>query len=686
MALKQENRLLGLATPLGEDVLDLTGFSGQEEISRLFHYELDMISDDPAIDPAAVVGKNVTFSIELADGSPRCFNGFVSRFFAGDEDGGRRNYRAEVVPWLWFLTLTSDCRIFQEKKVPEIIEQVFGDLGFSDFDLSEVKGDHPKRDYCVQYRETLFDFVSRLMEEEGIFYYFKHEDAKHTLMLADQKGAYFDCGEEEAHYPRERGPRPIIDHLTGWEHGYEFRTGKWSQTDYNFEKHPARNEGTPANLLMTSEPSTVEWDDVDKFEFYDYPGKYPEKDQGAAYTRLRIEEEEVEHDVVNAASTCRTFTPGGKFKIQSHRSSTEEGKRFVVTSIQHTASEPQAYETGGSVDESYSNTFTCIPESVTFRPARTTAKPVVQGLQPAVVTGPAGEEIWPDKYARVKLQFFWDREGQRDENTSCWVRVSQDYAGKGWGSMCIPRIGQEVLVAFLEGDPDRPVVTGRVYNDDQMPPFGLPGSKAVSGLKSNSTPGGGGYNEISADDTKGKEKVTIHGQYDMNTTVEHDQTTTVHNNRTDTIDVDDSETVGANQTINIGADQSITVGANQTLSIGADQTTSINANQTLSVAADQTQNVGANRAVSVAASDSVEVGADRSVNVSADLSMDAGANVAVSSGANTDVTAGANISISASGTITISAGGSSIEIGASGIKIISPAIVDIKGALIKQNA
>jgi type VI secretion system secreted protein VgrG len=473
MALKQDNRLLNLKTSLGENELVLTSFRGREEISRLFQFQLEMTSDNNAIQAKDIVGTNVTFRVNLADGSPRLFNGFVSRFSAGDEDEkGRRDYRAEVVPWLWFLTRTSDCRIFQDKKVPDIIAQIFGDLGFSDFDDSQIKGTHPKHVYRVQYRETDFNFVSRMMEEEGIFYYFKHEDGKHTLVLADQKGAYTDCVEKEVNYPSLTGSHSLKGQISRWEHRYEFRTGKVAQTDYNFE--------TPSTSLMTNEPSVVKIPGMDKYEFYDYPGMYPTTGDGRPLTRLRMEEEEAGHDIVHGASTCRTFSPGYKFKVGTHRSASEEGKSYVVTSVQHSASEAMPHETGRGgreEEEGYQNTFTCIPDSVTFRPERITRRPFVQGLQTAVVVGPPGEEIYPDKYGRVKIQFFWDREGKKDDKSSCWVRVSQNWAGQEWGGMFIPHVGQEVIVDFLEGDPDRPIITGRVYNAEQIVPLPLPDEK-----------------------------------------------------------------------------------------------------------------------------------------------------------------------------------------------------------------
>ena len=352
----------------------------------------------------------MTVHVVLADGSSRYFHGHVSRFFAGDEDvEKRRNYRAEVVPWLWFLTRTSDCRIFQQKTAPEIIEQIFKDLGFSDF-KAQLSGKHPEREYCVQYRETDFNFVSRLMEEEGIFYFFQHEKSKHTLVLADQKSAYVDCPEKQVDYPRDPGSRAIEDHLTAWEHRYEFRTGKWAQTDYNFEDHPARSAPLPAKLMMTNESTTVDLPDAKKYEFYDFPGTYAKKDEGDGYTKLRMEEEEVGYDVVHASSNCRTFFPAGSSRSGITSRSSEKGKGYVITSLQHSATE--GYERADASDFKYRNNFTCIPDSVVFRPARTTPRPMIHGVQPAVVTGPPGEEIYPDKYGRVKVQFFWDREGK----------------------------------------------------------------------------------------------------------------------------------------------------------------------------------------------------------------------------------------------------------------------------------
>jgi type VI secretion system secreted protein VgrG len=519
----QENRQLAVTTPLGKDVLLLTSFSGHEEMSRLFRFDLQMLSEKDPIEPKDIVGKNVTFRITLQDRSIRYFNGFVSRFCAGGSETGFRRYTAEVVPWLWFLTRTTDCRIFQDKSVPEIIEQIFKDLGFADFDISGVKGAHPKWEYCVQYRETDFNFVSRLMEQEGIFYFFRHEHGKHTLVMADQKGVHQFCPEKNVEHERSYGARFIVDRITQWDHQFEFRPGKWSQTDYNFE--------TPYTNIAASANSVVKVPGTEGYEVFDYPGEYETKGEGDSDATLRMEEDEVPYHVISGVSTCKTFTPGSKFTLTRHEIQSEQGKTYVITSMNHSATEPTTYEGGAESTMDYQNTFTCVPDSVNFRPRRFTAKPMIHGAQTAVVVGPAGEEIWPDKYGRVKVQFFWDREGVRDDKASCWIRCMQTSAGRLWGSMFIPRIGQEVIVTYLEGDPDRPLITGVVYNAEQMPAYKLPEEKTKSYLKTNSSLGGEGFNELRFEDKKEKEQVFIHAQRNMDVRVLNDSLERIIGNR-----------------------------------------------------------------------------------------------------------------------------------------------------------
>jgi type VI secretion system secreted protein VgrG len=566
MRMKQAARLLNLKTPLGDDELVLTSFAGEEGVSQLFRFELSMLSDNPGIAAKDIVGKNVTFSIRLADDSLRPFNGFVRRFFAGDEDeDGRRAYRAEVVPWLWFLTQNSDCRIFQKKTVPAILQQVFKDRGFSDFQL-KLSGHHPKREYCVQHQETDFNFVSRLMEEEGIFYFFQHEDGKHQMILGDKAAAYVDCAQKEVDYPVDFGSLAVEDHIRSWEHGYEFRTGKFAQVDYNFET-PSTNLGTSAETIVSVPGNT-------KFELFEYPGTYASKDDGQPLADVRIEEVEAGCDVVRGSGYVRAMTPGGKFKVREHRSATERGKSFVVIQVKHDAQELMAYETGAGADFGYENTFVCIPASATYRPPRTTRKPRVEGVQTAIVVGPGGEEIYPDKYGRVKVQFHWDRYGKKDENSSCWVRVSQVHAGKGFGGIDIPRIGDEVVVAFPNGDPDQPIIVGRLYHAENTPPFGLPGAKTISGMKTK-TYKGDGYNEYVMDDTPGNELIRVHGQYDMDTTVRHDKREHVLNDRHRDVKQNETVWIGGDRTKHIVGKEDITVDKDRTEVVGGSEDVTI---------------------------------------------------------------------------------------------------------------
>ena len=678
MAITQKNRLLNLTTPLGTDALVLTGFRGREEMSRLFQFQLDMIGDDQTITAADIVGKNVTFSIERADGTRRFFNGFVSEFVAGDQEDGRQNYSATVVPWLWFLTQTADCRIFQNMTVVQIIEKIFQDLGFSDFETAEIKGSHKTWEYCVQYRETDFNFVSRLMEQEGIFYYFRHEDGKHTLVMADSKAAYKDCEEKEVDYPTDTSSLAITDHITEWEHRYEFCSGKWAQTDYNFK--------TPKTSLMTNTSSVVKVPGIDKYEVYDYPGEYAQKQEGQDEVELRMEEEEVEHDVVSAASLCKTFTPGGKFKIKKHQWPSEEGKSYVITSINHVATEPWAYESGGSGGSSvgeYNNAFACIPDSVDFRPARITSKPLVSGIQTAVVVGPNGEEIYCDEYGRVKVQFHWDREGKKDENSSCWIRVAQNMSGRKWGFVAIPRIGQEVVVDFLEGDPDRPLIVGSVYNADQMPHYALPANQTRTYIKTNSSKGGDGFNELFFEDKNKDERIFMHAQKNMDVRVRNDSKARIYGNRHQIIGWEKDGKKGGDQCEMVYRDKHVKVHRNQVEHIGGDmqlliggvdgpgnQDIVVKANKKELIEADSHLHVKGNRLEKVDTDQSLTVGNNQQEKVGRKHALEAGQEIHLKSGMKVVIEAGLQLTIKGPG----------------GFVDIGPAGVTIQGTLVNINS
>jgi type VI secretion system secreted protein VgrG len=489
-------------------VLIGTYFDAQEAMSRLFNYRITLISPRQDIDPDEILGKSMTVRLSPGPGEPRYFNGLVTRFVAGPMVHREyRQYEAELSPWLWFLDRTSDCRIFENKKAPEIIEQIFRDNGFSNFDLSGVKGQYPKREYCVQYRETDLNFVSRLMEEVGIFYFFKHDSDKHTLVLADQTSAYLDADDKEVEF---RSITPRHRKITRWQNAGHFRSGKWTQRDYNFK--------TPTDKLHTTTNTLLKTPKATSYELYDYPGLYINKGDGDKVTKLRMEEQEARYQVVEGDSDCLSFTPGYKFTMKMHAAQVEEGKTYVLTSVRHVMTD-YTHISGEGVQTEYSNSFTCMTDSRVFRPPRETRKPVVHGPHTAFVTGPAGEEIHTDEYARIRAKFHWEREGY----DSCWMRVSQSWAGKQWGTQFIPRVGMEVLVEFLEGDADRPIVVGCVYNADYMPPYALTGNKTQSGWKTRSTTGGGSsdFNELRFEDKKGQEEVYFHAEKDFNRVVEN---------------------------------------------------------------------------------------------------------------------------------------------------------------------
>jgi type VI secretion system secreted protein VgrG len=628
MAIAQTHRRIAITTPLGKDVLLLRGFSGSETISQLFHFDLDLLSENDSIKFQDVVGKNVTLRIFDADGKERHWNGFISRFSQGAQDRRLTAYRAQMVPWLWFLTRTSDCRIFQNQKAPAIIQKIFKDLGFSDFKL-RLYGDFVTRDYCVQYRESDFNFVSRLMEEEGICYYFEHEDSKHTLVLANDPSGHDPCpNQKTARYDFRGGSVVYEDVVTEWQYQEEFRPGKWAQTDYNFE--------TPSTSLAVTASGK------NPYEIYEYPGEYRVRPDGESLAKIRLQEQTTPAIVFQGAGGCRYFNTGYQFTLKDHYRS-DLNQAYLLTSIRHMASHGAGFQVGGAAGEepTYRNSFECIPFSTPYRPPRVTPEPKVQGCQTAVVVGPGGEEIYTDKYGRVKVQFHWDREGKKNENSSCWIRVSHPWAGQGWGAVSIPRIGQEVIVDFLEGDPDQPIIVGRVYNAGQMPPFGMPGGAVVSGVKSNSTKGGGGFNEISLNDTKGTELINIHAQYDQQKKVEHDERVKIGNDRT--------EEVGHDEKINIDHDRTECVGHDEGILIKHDKHEVVNNDRTLEVDRDKAESVTRNK--------TVHVGGNHSENVDGAMSIVIGKTLMESVLINYAETVGGAMEVSVGGALALSAGG-----------------------------
>jgi type VI secretion system secreted protein VgrG len=591
----QDHRLIAVDTPLGKDVLLLQELTGTEGISSLFSYELNLLAyENESIVFKDIVGQKVTITLHLPDGTPRYINGYVSRFTQGETDKRSfTHYHAQVVPWLWFLTRQADCRIFQNLAVPDIISQVFNLFEFKDFRLS-LKNSYPQLEYCVQYRETSFNFVSRLMEEFGIFYYFDHStQGKHTMVLADQSNTLPACPSSPVSYDTQVGGLYDPEAISNWHVGQEVRTGKYTVTDYNFT--------TPSTSLLANDPTVVDLAASHPLELFDYPGLHTNKDQGDTVAKVRMQEEEAGYMVVSAEGNCRGLMSGYSFELKNHYRS-DQNMNYVVTEVRHFASAGQSYTTAGTEGgETYSNHLTCIPASVTYRPPRVTPKPFVQGPQPALVVGKANEEIWVDKYGRVIVQFYWDRLGKKNENSSCWIRASQPWAGGNWGAMWIPRIGQEVLVSFLEGDPDRPVITGRVYNANQMPPYTLPDYQTRSTFMSRSSKGGGSsnYNELRFEDLKEHEQIFMNAEMDMDLRVEKDSREFIGANRHLIVTTNQVEQVQTDKHLHVKGNHFEAVDGNMSLNVTGNQMESVTGNKSLAVTGNQSESVTGNLSLAV---------------------------------------------------------------------------------------
>ncbi|NJD06638.1 MAG: type VI secretion system tip protein VgrG [Methylococcaceae bacterium] len=562
MDLTQSQRNIQISTPLGPDKLLFYRMAGSEQLSALFEYDVELLSPDSDIDPEQLLGQNVTIKLELPQGGWRYFNGHVSRFGHYGTLDFLAIYRALIRPWPWFLTCNADCRIFQNKTIPDIVKEIFRIHGHTEFEekLSET---YKPREYCVQYRETDFNFVSRLLEEEGIGYFFRHTDGKHTLVMTDSVHAYspFEGYAEVPFIHPGNTERYKQDHIDEWMFAQEVQPGAFAATNYDFTK--PRADLKAKSMVQRSHPHS-------KYELFDYPGPHVETEHGESYTRRRIEEHHARFEQGTGHGNARGLACGYRFKLMGYPRD-DRNREYLVTGARFQLYSNAYLSSMAGAPEEYSCQFSAIDAKTVFRPQRVTPKPFVQGPQTAVVTGPAGEEIYTDEHGQVKVKFHWDRYSQKDETSSCWVRVSHPWAGQGWGAISIPRIGQEVIVDFLEGDPDRPIITGRVYNADTRAPFALPGAAVISGIKSD-THKGAGYNEISMDDTAGKEKFLIHSQYDMTTTVRNNDTQHVMVDRTIHVDGKHTETIKKDLRLTVAEGDQVNIVESGHLHIQAAQT------------------------------------------------------------------------------------------------------------------
>jgi type VI secretion system secreted protein VgrG len=614
----------------GADQLRLTGFRGAEAISELFEYEVDLAIRDEEIGLADVVGQEAVLMMRDPEGD-RSVYGIVAQLERTARGPRFTHYRARIVPRAWTLTLRHDCRIFQEQDIVAIITEVLKDGGLSadQFEF-RLRGTHPRREYCVQYRESDWNFVSRLMEEEGVAYFFDHADEMCKLVMVDDPTAYRTIGGDPSIPYREqdlgRGERESI---TQFRFRRQLRPAKVILRDFDF-KRPSLPLESEAEGGADAESALF---------LYDFPGEYNDSSVGGALAQVRLEELRAISEVGTGEGACLRKEAGHKFSLEDHPLD-EFNCEYLLTRVQHRCSQPASTdeEAGVAEEPTYQNTFECIPADQTFRSHRVTPRPRVQGPQTAVVRGPAGEEIHCDPYARVKVQFHWDRRGKNDDRSSCWIRVCQGWAGGGWGMIIIPRIGQEVVVDFLEGDPDQPIITGRVYNGENQPPYALPANKTRSSLMTSTSPGGGGYNEIRLEDSSGHEEIFIHGQKDWNTVIENDRTTLIKHDETAEVVHDRSRTVKHDETVHVVNDRTKTIDNDQTENIGRHKATSVGGDHSEQITGDMDITVSGKLTESVAISYSETVGGAMDVTVGGGLSVSVGAALSQTIGAGSSET------------------------------------------------
>jgi type VI secretion system secreted protein VgrG len=708
-------RLATLHSPLGKDLL-FYQMKANERLSQVPDFTVDMLSEKPDIDFAKLLGQHMSVEMTLPKGSgeddKRFFDGIVASMAYVGMQGRYFQYQAVVQPWLAFLDNTQDYKIFQDKAVVQILKEVFADAPGAKFEF-KTTGSYTSWPYCVQYSESDLNFALRMLEQEGISYYFAHKKGEHTLVLTDSPSSHeaFPGYEAISYAGPNQSRRKDQEHVSRWQRVEQVRTGKVVITDYDFTRPSVsllqnRSEARPHSL------ADMEW--------FEYPGQFDKEADGEQFVRNQMEAHRVLTQQAGGASDARGLACGRTFTLQGF-TRPQENIGYLVTGTSIVLIQAGYEGADGDSGSSYNCEFTAVDAKVQFRPQRgTTTKPRVAGPQTAVIVGPAGDEIHTDKYGRVKVHFHWDRYGKKDGNDTCWVRVSQPWAGKNFGFQAIPRIGQEVIVDFLEGDPDQPIITGRVYNAEQMTPWELPANKTQTGVLTRSS-SGGHYetaNAIRFEDKKGAEQLWLRAEKDQLTEVEHDEdkwvgndrrktidgheTTVVHKNRTETVDQNETITVHQNRTeevdldekitihknrtervdldekISIGMNRSEDVGVNENVTIGSNQTISIGANKTQTVAMMYTQNVGAVKMTNVGAAYLINVGAAMNrvvVGVSAEevglnkttlvamgQSVKVGKDQATEIGANHSLDVGKNIAITAGDSITLTCGKSVLKL------------------------
>ncbi|MCM8738872.1 type VI secretion system tip protein VgrG [Azospirillum sp. A1-3] len=619
--LKQAQRDVAVSSPLGEDALVFRRMVAVEQVSQLFSFEVELLTARPKVDFYAVLGQDMTVRV-ATDSGERHFNGFVASFGHAGSQGRYGLYKATLRPWLWFLTRNRDCRIFQDMTVPDIVKALLREHGFTDI-VDRLSGSYEPWEYCVQYQESDFAFLSRLLEHEGIYYYFTHRNGAHALVLGDGVGAHDHLKpSHRLRFNPEQGQRGKLGGVEAWTVSREVTGGAYTLDDFDFERPKAQLRTT----LSAPRPHALSG-----MEVFEYPGDMAYMKAGSrssigqATVRHRMEELKSRHEHIEAATTVRELACGQLFSL-THHPNAEQNREYLVLSAVTEVVSDEFEANSGSGGEPYACHFTVLSSQEQYRPPRLTPLPVMRGPQTAIVSGKPGEEIWTDKYGRIKVRFHWDRNGKADETSSCWIRVAQSWAGKRWGAQFLPRIGQEVIVDFLDGDPNRPVVTGSLYNGDAMPAFDLPENATQSGLRTN-TVKGAGANELRFEDKSGKEQIFIHAQRNQDNRVKNDLLEWIGNERH------------------------------------------------LVVVKDQLEKVKADKHQTVDGDHNEKIGGTASLTVGEELHERVGQNAALQAGMDIHLKAGMNLVLEAGVMVTLKVAGSFITIGPSGVTISGPMVL-----------
>jgi type VI secretion system secreted protein VgrG len=624
-SLKQADRLMQFSSPLGKDVLLIETLEGAEGISRLFEFRVGLLATvDTDIDPTAMIGAKVSVAIALNDAQgSRWVNGIVASFEQGASDGEFDVYWARIVPSMWQLTLNANCRVFQSKTVLDIAKAVFAEYGLSVSD--QTNETYKPLDYCTQYSESDFHFVSRILEESGIFYWFEHTDQDNKIMLGDGRNAYQDCplSASVAYLTNEQGREGAYGSwVTEFISNATMVSGKHATADYNFR---------PFARVDVPDKSSSSSYGKNGFEQYLYPageeGYLKDSDTQLStdfetlFLNARALATDTLSEVFRGDSNARSFCPGYTFTLTDHP---RDGfnRKYLLTSVSHHAVQVPSYRSSDTRPESaYTNRFTAVSSDIVFKPEQTAFKPKIYGPQTAFVVAPSGEEMFIDKFGRVCIQFFWDKLRKPNTVDNTWVRVAQGWAGNGWGSYFWPRLNDEVVVQFLNGDPDNPLVVGSVYNGVNMPKYPLPDNSTRSGLYTRSSKGGSAQNanELRFEDKMGSEQVYLHAEKDMDVSIEHDRRISVGNNDSLIVTNNQTEQIGANYNRQIKSNSVEQIGSNLDLNIGGNLTEQVGGNHSLNISSNQSVQVGS--AYSLGANNTIYINGGMSVVIQAGMEL-----------------------------------------------------------------